>query len=66
MLAIALSIASCKKKEGTHTETKPMGKYNVVITYKKDMPIRSISYDKRTNKKIGYALNNIYTLDSIK
>lgn len=29
-----------------------MGNYNVVITYKKDMPIRSISYDKVTKKKM--------------
>ncbi len=50
VLSISLCIISCKK-EDTHSETKTTEKYNVVITYRGDQPIRSISYDKITNKK---------------
>lgn len=57
IFSVFLCFISCKKEE-TYTKTKTTEKYKVVITYKGNQPIRSISYDKITNKrKFDYQYN---------
>lgn len=50
IFSFLICIISCNKEE-TFTKTKTTKKYTIVITYKGDQPIRSVTYDKTTNKK---------------